>query len=297
MNFLKLSCCLIAIIFLAQFSYGEWPDRFGGAKQVNLKDLLEKPESWLNIPVQIPVRFAWLSEVYVPFRSHFSQDYYLNFTAWDIQEPIWEAKGFNQPHIYFYVEKDNPELKSFLKLKTFDTVCLLGKIEGLFAKKPFFRIVWCCRLPGNLNENNLKMINNSLKLYRQRRFEEALPIFQKILETEPPQDIEAMLRKAIAQVCMNEWQKYEFAFVELKKAEEAAPEDEEVKSLLKECILNLGSRAELLQEKWQDGMLKNTVTPTNSSGPATINLNPELEGTKLQQPEPVSQPVEPSNQQ
>ena len=150
-------CACILLFCLLPMSYGEWKDRFTPAKEVSLEELLEKPDSWLDIPIQIPLRFAWISDVYVPYRTRFSQDVYLNFTAWDIQEHIWESQGFNKPHAYFYVEKDNPELKTILKFKTFDTICVLGKIEGMFAGKPFIRVVWFERLPGELNILNLKM--------------------------------------------------------------------------------------------------------------------------------------------
>jgi len=274
--FMKILFFCMTIFLLFSQVYAEWQDRLGPAKQVNLNEILRHPETWMNVPVEIPVRFAWLSDVYIPFRTHFSQDRFVNFAAWDIQEPIWEQQGFNNPHFYFYVEKDNPELKSFLKLQTFDTVCLLGKIEGMFAGKPFIRIVWCCRLPGSLDEIKLKAIRTSLTLYRQRRFDEALNIFEQILTSKPPQDIESMLRKGIAQVYMNERNSFEYAFVELKKAEEATPQDPEVQSLLLECTQKLGQRANVLLEAWQDGLLKDARIPANENN-ATITLPTDID--------------------
>jgi len=269
-NLLILLVCM-ATIFVS-FNYAEWKDRFSPAKQVSLGDVIDKPETWFNVPIEIPVRFAWLSDIYVPYRTKFSQDRFVNFTAWDVQEQIWESQGFNRTHPYFYMEKDNPELQAVLKLKTFDTVCLLAKVEGVFGGKPFIRVVWAYKTPGELNIINLRMINQALKFYQQRQFDEALDLFSTILKTHPPHDIQTMVHKAIARIYIYEKRTYEYAFFELKKAQLLSPHDAEVAEIFAECRFFLGVRADELETSWNNGALfiPRTGTTTYYTPPITL---------------------------
>lgn len=225
----------LPLFLLVAMVHADWSDRFALAKEVSLTELIEKPDSWIGIPVRIPLRFAWISDIYVPYRTRFNPDNFLNFTAWDIQSHIWEQQGFDKNYPYFYVEKDNPEFKTFLKLEAFQTVCILGQIESIFADKPFIRVAWVEKLPGSLNRLNLKMLNKATRLYKQRKFEEALVEFQKILHTYPPADIRTMIYKAMAKYYIYEKKAFALAQLELRKAKVLSPKDSEIVELAQIC--------------------------------------------------------------
>lgn len=282
----------IMIIFVL-WGNAEWTDRFGPAKQVSLSEILDKPETWFGVPVEIPVRFAWLSDIYVPYRTRFSQDRFINFSAWDVQEQIWEAQGFNRTHPNFYFEKDNPELTTLLKLQTFDTVCLLCKVDGIFGGKPFIRVVWACKLPGDLNILNLRMLNQSLKLYQQRQFDEALTMFKGILDTNPPADIQAMIHKASARIYIYEKRAYDYAFVELKRAQLKTPNDPEIAEIFSECNFYLGKRAAELEQSWQNGVIFIPVIGTNVN--PTILPTPPTDPISTPPTDPAMPPPDPAS--
>ena len=227
---------VLITLLAAPSSYASWSDRFGPPKIVSLEEILAKPSAWLGTPVRIPVRFAWISDLYVPYRTRFTRDQFINFSAWDVKTHIWEKKGFDDPHAFFYVERDNKELKSFFKMKTFDTVCLLGQVESLFGGKPFIRVVWFCRLPGRLNVENLKMLNISIDDFKQRKFDKAISGFQKIFESDPPDDIRVLMHKAMAKIYLYDKKQYEMAKEELLKARKINPREHEVHSLLVACL-------------------------------------------------------------
>ncbi|NUM34192.1 MAG: hypothetical protein HUU50_06595 [Candidatus Brocadiae bacterium] len=272
---------LLALFWLINIGiFADWTDRFAIAREVSLSELLEKPEAWLGVPVRIPIRFFEPSDVYVPYRTRFSPDSFWNFSAWDIQSHIWDPTGFEKTYPYFYVEKDNPEFKFFQKLETFKTICILAQIEGIFAGKPFIRVVWASAMPGNLHINNLKLLHKGLKLYKQRNFREAMGLFQKVFDSNPPEDIKVMLHKAIAKYYIYEKKSYYSAIEELKKAHSINPTDVELEELAYLC--HLYSRPQV-----QGIPSSNTQqNPTIPLGQHSIILEPD----PLPQPTPEQEP-------
>jgi len=254
----------IVCIIICSSIQAEWEDRFSSAQMVTLSEIAARPETWLNVPVRIQLRFAWMSDFFIAYRTHFSPEHFSNFSAWDIQTPIWEKEEFNRVHSYFYMEKNNPELKALFKLRTFDSFCVLAKVESIFANKVFIRVVWLYKLPGNLDVLNLKMIHQAYKLYNKKQYDEALSAFVEIFATNPPDDIKVMFHKNISLIYLNYRKDYIAALQELEKAKLIAPNDWEVNYLIKQC--NLMAYKERVQE--MDGL----PAPTVLSVPEVITI-------------------------
>ncbi len=266
----------LAFIWLINIGiYADWADRFSSATEVTLSEILEKPETWIGVPVRIPIRFFEPGDVYIPYRTRFSPDVFWNFSAWDVQSHIWDPAGFDKIFPYFYVEKDNPEFRFFQKLESFQTVCILAQVEGFFAGKPFIRVVWGSIIPGNLNIHNLKLLNKALKHYKQREFKEAIALFQKVFESEPPDDIKVMLHKAMAKYYIYEKKSYYSAIEELKKAHAINSKDLELEELAYLC--HLYSRPQ--------------VRPIPLDGNQQGQINPLEQHNIILEPDPLPEPV------
>ena len=294
----KSKTCLFLIvicIFLSFQTQADWKDRFAPAKVVTLSQVKENPATWLNIPVRMTLRFNRVGNIYNPFFTLFTSAHYINFSAWGTEEHIWKKKVFYKPYSFFYIHKENPEYKTFLRIKPFETVCILAKPIGLFRGKPYLRVVWICRMPGNLGVYNLRMLNLGMKAFEERKFTEAETHFQQVLHTNPPADIRVMLYKVIAKILMYDKKNIQAALVELKKARKISPRDYEVRQLMKDCRYYLKNRGKgasmpipvyikqkrILKEKAKDaqnkdGKGKNTqevpkeVTPKEVT-PKTVN--------------------------
>jgi hypothetical protein len=221
---------------LSPFAAADWRDQFGPPKLVYLSDLLKHPSAWLDTPVRLHVRFSRPSSVYNPFFTQFSRDEHFNFAIWDIQTPIWNEDGFNNDYPYIYVSKRNPEFKSFLKLRTFDTVCIMGKVVSIFDERPYIEAVWVCHLPGYLDVYNLRMLHQAMKSLGARDFQNAVATFQKIFPTNPPSDIQAMMYKTMAKIHMYENRNFASALAELDKGKLIAPADQELLTLHRQCF-------------------------------------------------------------
>lgn len=299
--------CLLAVL-LASPVYAEWTDRFTPPHVAYLSDILKNPQAWQDIPVRIPVRFNHVGNIYTPFFTQFNSEQYINFSAWDVQTHVWDKEGFANDYAYFYIEKDVPELKSFLKLKTFDTISVLAKVSGIFRQKPAIRITWFCRIPGTLDMDNLRLMYKGMSAFRSRKFDEAVTTFRKVLPTNPPQDVQTMLHKLIAKIYIYEKKNYGQALEELNKALEINPKDDETVELHQKCsyYLQVGGTP-LVPAYWEEDLEKQkqqTPPPqqqpkTEVKAPApTITVEPPQVTTPqvTPTPTPVPVPVTPSKE-
>lgn len=234
-NSRKYLCLLALCLVLGTVVSAEWRDRFGPPRETTLSEILSAPDMWLDIPVKIHLRFARLEQVYNPFFTEFSRESHINFMAWDVQTPIWEKEGFHKAYPYFYVPKDNPELRTFLRLQTFDSISIYGKISGIFRGQPYIKVIWVCRLPGELNIYNLRLINKAMIAFKKKDFAGAITYFEAVQTTNPPYDIRAMIHKTIAKIHMYEYQDFMKAEMELDKAEDFIANDPELASLYDLC--------------------------------------------------------------
>jgi tetratricopeptide (TPR) repeat protein len=249
--------CLFLILLCVSPVYAEWADRFTPPHVTYLSDIIKNPHVWLDIPVRIPLRFNHLGNIYTPFFTHFSREQYINLSAWDVQTHIWDKEGFNNDYAHFYVEKDLSELKSFLKLKTFDTISALAKVTGIFRDKPYIRITWFCRIPGTLDMDNLRLLYKGMAAFRGRKFDQAMTVFRKTLTTDPPQDIQTMLYKLMAKIYIYEKKNYAQALDELNKALEVNPKDDEAVELHNKCTYYIqAGGTPLIPTYWEEDVEK-----------------------------------------
>lgn len=230
---------LIIAIFCVAPVYADWADRFDGHKLVYLSEILENPESWREIPVRIPLRFQAIRDTFNPFFTAFGKDEYMNFSAWDLHSKIWTRKGFRDDYPFFYMSKHTIELQSLHKLKTFDTVMVLANVSGIFKGRPYFRIVWIKKLPGELGVNNLSMLHSGFAAYEKRQFDKAMSIFAKAFATNPPRDIKALLHKATAKIYLYGKYSYQDALDETTKGLLLTKADPELLYMLKQCRYHL----------------------------------------------------------
>lgn len=266
------SVLIIGLLLFTYTAQADWQDRFTPARLVPLSEILNSPQAWLDIPVRIPIRFSRIGTCYNHFFTQFNNEQYINFAAWDIQTHIWNPDGFANDYPFFYIEKDNPEVKTFLKLRPFDTICVLAKVTSIFRNKPFIRIVWLCHLEGRLHIDNLRLLHLGMKQFRQRNFEQAIGVFNQVFPTNPPVDISLMLHKTIAKIYMYEKKQYDMAIQELEKArcDSQSAKDIELNELYDRCTYYIEhpNSAPPAPVTWEEDVEKKVVKEEPKKAPA-----------------------------
>ncbi|WP_372370379.1 hypothetical protein [Candidatus Uabimicrobium sp. HlEnr_7] len=231
----KFICIALITFILSVSAVCDWEDRKGAPPVVYLSQIMENPESWLDVPVRIPLRFSSIRDIYTAYFTAFDRDRHLNFSAWDIHTHVWQKKGFLNDYPFFYVEKDAKEFKAFLRLKKFDTIAVMGKVVSIFRGKPYFKIVWVCKQSGNLNVHNLTLLNRASAAYENRMFDDAVSHYDQVAKTNPPTDIQAMTHKVRANIFLYHKKNYQAAMSELTQGLELAKSDPQLVEMYSQC--------------------------------------------------------------
>lgn len=270
----KIICIALITFILSVSVVCDWEDRKGAPPVVYLSQILENPESWLDVPVRIPLRYSGPRDIFTAYFTAFDRDRHHNFSAWDIHTHIWQKKGFVNDYPFFYVEKDAKEFRAFLRLRKFDTIAVMGKIVSIFRGKPYFKIVWVCKQSGYLNVHNLTLLNRASNAYQNRSFDDAISFYSQVEKTNPPTDIVAMIHKVKANIFLYHKNNYSAAMSELNRGLELANQDPQMLEMYTQC----------------DYYLKHGGNPPQ---PVMINFEPkdyfpeeksELTGTEIVQP-------------
>ena len=231
----NLICIALITFILSVSAVCDWEDRKGAPPVVYLSQIMENPESWLDVPVRIPLRFAGHRDIFTAYFTAFDRDRHLNFSAWDIHTHIWQKEGFLNDYPFFYAEKDSKEFRAFLRLRKFDTIAVMGKVVSIFRGKPYFKIVWGCKQSGFLNIHNLTLLNRASTAYKNSRFDEAISYYNQVANTNPPTDIDAMIHKVMANIFLYHKQNYQAAMSELTKGLELAKNDPQLLEMYTQC--------------------------------------------------------------
>jgi len=270
----KLICIALITFILSVSVVCDWEDRKGAPPVVYLSQILENPESWLDVPVRVPLRYSGPRDIFTAYFTAFDRDRHHNFSAWDIHTHIWQKKGFNNDYPFFYVEKDAKEFRAFLRLRKFDTIAVMGKVVSIFRGKPYFKIVWVCKQSGFLNVHNLTLLNRASNAYKNRSFDDAISYYSQVVKTNPPTDIQAMIHKVMANIFLYHKKNYSAAMSELKQGLELANNDPQLLDMHTQCDYYLKHGGE-------------------APAPVMINFEPqeyfpeeksELTGTEIVQP-------------
>ncbi len=208
-------------------------DRFGPAKLVHLETILKNPKSYINTTMRIPVRFNDVGSVFAPVYTRFTSSEYLNFSAWSVRTKIWLRSDLSKINPYFFVRKDNPEFKTFLRLKRFETVILLVRFQDMLGKRACFDVVAVTRIHGSLTQEELLQIRNMYQDLRQRNYEKALEHLNYLMnEVKLPKDLRARMARELALVYMHGLRDYKRGRRALLRAVALNPGDRGLERLL-----------------------------------------------------------------
>lgn len=207
-------------------------DRFGPPKMVHLETVLANPHTYMNTTLRIPVRFAAYQQLFIPVYTRFQARRYLNFSAWSTNKRLWKKDEVPQIYPYWYVRKDNPEFKTFLRFKRFDTLLLMVRLHDILKDTPCFEVVAVTRLPGTLTQEELLHIRHAYADLKHRRYDKALEhLLYLKKEVHLPKDLRARLQRELALLYVHGLRDYKRGLWALREAVALNPGDRGLKKL------------------------------------------------------------------
>ena len=234
-------------------------------KSVTLAQLRKAPESFRGVPCEFELTFHGFTQIFNPYFTRFIPETYTNFSAWGLDQKLWDLKEYKNDFSYLFVAKFNPNLPQFLKLKRFDRIQVVGEVRDTFKGNPWIEVYSVKVIPGKLAEESLihrvrgdvaiqkgrtriavKEYNQALAhenlpedyvidlmtqlgtaLYRTRDFEAAKMVFQKLAAIQP-ENKHSQVLAAQSEARAKEQKQIMAATKDVVPGEEPAPDESKV---------------------------------------------------------------------
>lgn len=150
------SAALVAAFVLAAVpAVAQGDDENPQAKAMTITKLRAAADSYRHVPCEFDMVFHGFSQHYNPYFTRFVPERFVNFSAWGVEQAIWERDQFNDDFPYLFVAKASPMLPKFMEMKRFDRVRFVGVVRDTFRGEPWIEVISITPIPGKITEKAL----------------------------------------------------------------------------------------------------------------------------------------------
>lgn len=274
---------LLLVPVLAAPALGGWWDDIYEEKTVALSDILKRPESFRGIDVAFVVQFHAVGEIDNPFYTKFEKDYYLNFSVWADDAPIWDRDAYQKDFPYMFIERNAPEHVAFVKARMYDRFAVVGHVAEVFRGKPWIEVKGFRRVEGAMTEPSLAHMVKAFTFRKYHKHAVAAHEFQRALSDTLPPAVRLTILRSRAESLLELGQN-EAALGDIDSALDLAKEDPGLLAMRDRCTITpaTGPGDPLTPPEGPDG-----TTPVTAEAPPAPATPVE--------PTPAPKPVETGN--
>jgi hypothetical protein len=225
----------LAALFLLQTaaSAGWWDDVFE-QKTVSLSTVLRNPNAFRGLDVAFVVQFHQVGEIDNPFYTKFEKDYYLNFSVWADEAPIWQRPAYDADFPFMFIDRIAPEHAEVVKAKTYDRFVIVGRVAEVFNGRPWIEVKGLKKLEGALNEPTLTHMVKAFTFKEYRKYGVAAQEFARAAHPALPPAVQFTILKNHAS-CLAQTEQRGEALAVIDQALEMNPTDEELVAMRAQC--------------------------------------------------------------
>lgn len=195
---------------------------------VTTETLNATPSTYRDVPVRMVLAFESRGRIQNPFFTRFTNETYLNFSAWDAEMPLWEADAFVAPHALFFAERGSRPARVFSTAKRFERFEVRVMVKDTFGGRAWVEVLEAKPLEKALSGAAIRHVHNGLAQMREGRSSVAAGELQQALKANLPESHRARVlfftARAFEQMGRND-----LASTYLAEAHQLRPDDSEIR--------------------------------------------------------------------
>ncbi|MBL8900283.1 MAG: hypothetical protein JNM84_21810 [Planctomycetes bacterium] len=125
-------------------------------RMVTLGDLLRSPEAYRGLTVRTTIAFSDLGKLENPFFTRFTNNNYMNFSAWDDLQPIWRKEEYLKSYPLLFARRTTPICDHFADAKRFDRFAVEVMVQDTFRGKPWIEVLSVRKEESSLSMGSLR---------------------------------------------------------------------------------------------------------------------------------------------
>ena len=109
-------------------------------RQIQLRDLLEDPEAYRGIPVELEVAFTRLGSLENPFFTRFTTSNYVNFACWGGEQLLWNKEEYLESFPLLFADRRQSVAETIATAKQFERYEVRAVVQDTFRGVPWIEI-------------------------------------------------------------------------------------------------------------------------------------------------------------
>lgn len=141
-------------------------DCYASDEYISFEQLMKDAESsdaadLIYKRIRFKGQFNDFGDVYAPFFTCFSSTNFMNFSAWEFEERLWEKEQYHKLFPYLFVMKTNYKMVNTLaSFKQYTRFEAEGEVRGVFQGKPWIKVVKLKKVCGRFSQESIKHMNH-----------------------------------------------------------------------------------------------------------------------------------------
>ena len=218
---------------------GWWGDLFDEDKIISLNDVLKEPMSYRGKTVTFIAQFHKLGKIDNPFYTKFESEWYLNFSIWADEAPLWTRKGYREDFQYIFIRRNAKLASKILHAPLYARFVFVVEVSDIFKGKPWMEVTGLTQLDAQMNESSLIHMVKGFTLKRVGRHAAAAREFAAADHKTLPLHVRLKLMMEEAGAWAADGKK-ENAARALRLAAGLVPEDAEIRKTIAALTRRLG---------------------------------------------------------
>jgi tetratricopeptide (TPR) repeat protein len=132
-------CVVLAICFSANLSGATFVER-QPIQEVELAQLIEHAQSYLNMRVKFRCIFVENGDLYDPVHTRFTDERFINIAIWDDEARLWDPQVRSQPVVTCYLDKVRAGKSCWNDLRKFQIIEIVAEVNSTFRDVPWINI-------------------------------------------------------------------------------------------------------------------------------------------------------------
>ncbi|MFN0207940.1 MAG: tetratricopeptide repeat protein [Planctomycetota bacterium] len=229
---------ILFVVFGASISAQDMPEKstdslhrndslfnlFTSVKPHSLTDVRAKPEAYRGLPVQMEIQFHESRSMANPFFTRFTEDNYYCFSAWGIEQPLWDKEEYKKDFAFFFVDRKSIMFRRTLDAKMYNRMRVKATVRDIFRGIPYIEITDADILGGSVTEATIIHGAKAKKLVKEGNTAGALAEYERAMRGDIPEVSKAQFHIDMAEVYIQRSER-DNAISQLENAKKLVPTD------------------------------------------------------------------------
>jgi len=168
-----------------------------GALQVRYRELLARPDQFVQGEVRLHVQFHSLLFDWDPYITRFAPTRYLGITAWADEQMTWEREAYEQPAVRVFIDRDDPEIGHFLRARRHTRFELTCRVRAFLGGDVWIEVTGVRPAREHLPEGSVLHAIRGRELAQNASYELALGEFERALAAPVPEHVREQLESFV----------------------------------------------------------------------------------------------------